>query len=425
MLAGVAEPRGHARRQRADGDEHVDAALGGVRADLRVEARLVGPELEHVAEHRHAPGGCGRGEIVEGGAHRHRVGVVAVVDDEHPPGQLDALAAQRAQAHVQASRGLHADGARRGQRGQRVGPHVLRGERQLEPGGKLGDVAAGPERHRVQVVAPVGLEQRLTGGQHRGRARPQIGDQLRLGGGDRLQRAEQLEVDRPDVDDDADVGLGDRRQLGDLADAAHRHLEHEHLAAGRRGEDRQRQADLRVEVLLGRGDRATLGDHRREQVLRRGLAGRAGDRDDLGAERTAPRAREGLQPGERILAREQHARLLAHAAAGGVLRRHEHAPGAGGQRRGGEATAVDVLAAQADEEIAGADVARVDRHAGRAGRPVRGQRRGAREMDARGPRDALRRPVAHAVPPARRRRRRRAACGPARTPGPARGPCRR
>ena len=123
------------------------------------------------------------------------------------------------------------------------------GERQLEVVAQLGDVAAGPERDGVQVVAPVGVEQRLAGRQDRRGAGPQVGEQLGLRRRDRLERAEQLEVDRADVGDHADVGLGDRRQLGDLAGAAHRHLEHEHLGAGGRREDRQRQADLGVEVL--------------------------------------------------------------------------------------------------------------------------------------------------------------------------------
>ena len=72
---------------------------------------------------------------------------------------------------------------------------------------------------------------------------------------------------------------------------------------------------------------------------------------DLGAERAAPRARERLQPGERVLGREQHAGVLARVVAR-VLGRDEHAPRAGRERRRGEAAAVDVRAAQADEEVA-------------------------------------------------------------------------
>src|SRR3712207_8942724 len=56
-----------------------------------------------------------------------------------------------------------------------------------------------------------------------------------------------LKVHRADVRDDADVRLADRRELGDLPEAAHRELQHEHLRALRRGEELERQPDLRVE----------------------------------------------------------------------------------------------------------------------------------------------------------------------------------
>ena len=83
-----------ARRSGPTVTSSVDAAVARVRADLGVEALLVGPELEHVAEHGDAASGRGRGEIVECGAHRHRVGVVAVVDDDDPARELDPLAAE-------------------------------------------------------------------------------------------------------------------------------------------------------------------------------------------------------------------------------------------------------------------------------------------------------------------------------------------
>src|SRR5919197_885359 len=60
----------------------ISARLEGVGADLRVEAPLVGAELQHVAEDGDATARGGRGELVECGAHRHRVRVVAVVHDD-------------------------------------------------------------------------------------------------------------------------------------------------------------------------------------------------------------------------------------------------------------------------------------------------------------------------------------------------------
>ena len=61
---------------------------------------------------------------------------------------------------------------------------------------------------------------------------------------------------------------------------------------------RQRQPDLGVEVLAVGVDPA--GQQRPGDVLDRGLADRAGDADDAGAERAPPGAGERLQRGQRI-----------------------------------------------------------------------------------------------------------------------------
>ena len=397
VLGGPAEAVAHVTREVADGDEQVDAGGARVRADLAVPAALLGPELEHVAEHGDAAPGRGHAEVVECGAHRHRVGVVAVVHDDDPARELDPLPAHVRQRHVDLALGLDADRARRGQRGERIQTHVRRGEGQCQARRQLGDVAARPEGHGRHVLAAVGVEQRLAMGQHRGGARAQPGDELGLGGGDRLHAAQQLEVDGPDVDDHADVGLGDPRQLGDLAAAAHRHLEHEHLGPGRRAEDGERQADLRVEVLGGGDDAPVRREHPGEQVLRGGLARRPGDPDDLRAQAPAPGGGEAAERAERVLGGEQRARLRA-ARRVGVARRDEHAPRPGGQRLRREAPAVDVAAVQADEQVAGAGLARVDDDALGA-RGVRGR---GDEARTGGLGDALRRPVAHAAPPGRR-----------------------
>ena len=79
------EPVGDRRRQRPNGHEDVDAGRGRLLTELGVELPLLGPQLQHVAEHGDATGAVGGGgsglEVVEGGAHRDRIGVVAVVDD--------------------------------------------------------------------------------------------------------------------------------------------------------------------------------------------------------------------------------------------------------------------------------------------------------------------------------------------------------
>ena len=128
---------------------------------------------------------------------------------------------------------------------------------------------------------------------------------------------------RADVGDDADVGLGDLAQLGDLADAAHRHLEHQDLGAGRRRQDRQRQADLGVVVLRARVDPER--QERLRDVLDRRLAGRAGDPHHLGVELPAPLARERLKRRERVALREDPPEPVARA--------RPHARAEAGRRR--------------------------------------------------------------------------------------------
>ena len=98
-------PRSRRRSARPAGRRRRAAstpAAARVGADLGVEARLVGPELEHVPEHGDPAPGRGRGEVVECGAHRHRVGVVAVVDDDDAAGELDPLAAEARERDVAA-----------------------------------------------------------------------------------------------------------------------------------------------------------------------------------------------------------------------------------------------------------------------------------------------------------------------------------
>ena len=104
-----------------------------------------------------------------------------------------------------------------------------------------------------QIVSQVALQQRLAHGNDRRRPRRKRLDQLGLGSRHRLDAPEQLEMHRANADDHPDVGLRHRRELGDLARPAHRHLEHEHLGAGGRAENLQRQPDLGVEV-RARGD---------------------------------------------------------------------------------------------------------------------------------------------------------------------------
>ena len=94
----------------------------------------------------------------------------------------------------------------------------------------------------------------------------------------------------------ADVGLGDLRQLGDLAGAAHRPSR---ARAPRSPAGASRTVSGSPISVLRFSRLATvaplLAEHRGEDVLRRGLAGRAGDPDHGAAELAAPRGGEALE----------------------------------------------------------------------------------------------------------------------------------
>ena len=145
-----------------------------------------------------------------------------------------------------------------------------------------------------------------------------------------------------------------------------------------------------------------------QQVLRRRLAGRAGDADDRGAERAAPGG-----------ARAPAARRAGPSAA-------RTAPGAGAHRRARARRARPRRRRRARRPAKRPPSTRVpgsptNRSPGRASResivtrerPGRGRRRRPRRRArARGGGDLLRRPVAHAAPPARPSRRRTATLRP-------------
>ena len=137
----------------------------------------------------------------------------------------------------------------------------------------------------------------------------------------------------------ADVGPRERREPRDLAEAAHAHLDDADLGVGLEPAERERHAELVVVVPLGR-DRAPVGRAERgEDVLRRRLAGRAGDADDA-----RPRAVAHLA-----------ARSSASAACGSLG--HERRGGAAGERVRDE---VGARRRRGDEEVALLDPPRVD-----------------------------------------------------------------
>ena len=167
-------------------------------------------------------------------------------------------------------------------------------------------------------------------------------------------------MDRPDRRDHRDVGPRDLGQVRDLAHAAHRQLAHHRLGVGLDPAQRERQADLGVEVGVARDGPQPPAQDGAQDVLGRRLPGRAGHADHPRARAPAHLGRD-LAEGDQRVGHDD-----AALAGGGFTGRagHEHGRGPGGQRVGGEPGAVGARPRQGDEQVARGDRARVDRDSG-------------------------------------------------------------
>ena len=179
------------------------------------------------------------------------------------------------------------------------------------------------------------------GGHDRGPAGRQRLQQLALRAPDALDRADLLQVDGADRGDHADLGPRERAELRDLAEAAHRQLEHAHLGVRLEAAERERDADLVVVARLGRDGAGVRAAEGGEDVLGRRLPHRARDRTNCAPlrSRTRPpiRARAACaSSGTRVAAPPRSRRIREKRRAG----------------------------AHGDEEVAGSDAAGVDLDAG-------------------------------------------------------------
>ena len=228
-----------------------------------------------------------------------------------PPGSAQLLATPRRQLDAgDAVRGTVERKAERVvgvQRGERIGREVPLRERELELDALAADGEARDGAARldlvvieppdVDVAAPeIRLELSAARRHNRGASCRKRRDRLRIRLGDMLDRAEELEMLGTDVRNDDDVRARDLAERGDLAEAAHPHLRHEHPGLRLEPADGERQADLVVEAALGEDRRNVWRTERSQDVLRRRLPRRADDGDDI---RVALRAHERCERGER------------------------------------------------------------------------------------------------------------------------------
>ena len=157
--------------------------------------------------------------------------------------------------------------------------------------------------HAGRRAARHRAHQRIIGVQDRDAARISRGQRLhQLGFGlrDPLDGTQALQVRRADIGDDADARLGQTAQARDLAEIVHAHLEHDALDLRRQLQQRQRQADLVVQIAFVALRGVALFQHIRHDLLGGRLADAAGDTNRHGGHPLAPGGRQLLETAQAI-----------------------------------------------------------------------------------------------------------------------------
>ena len=374
-------------------------------ADVAVRSLRELPELRHVSEHQPLAPGEPR-EHLDRGAHRARVGVVGVVDEPGAARCPPELQAPRHGAHRGKSRRdlleAHPGAARGGRGGERVRDVVQAADREADrdaPAGRI-QPEAGAEPFGSNLAAHfrgavVGRGAHAEGEHARGRERAperrelvvrvddggrplgEAGDHLALGARHAFEAPEALEVLGAGIGDEANRGTRDVDQGRDLARVIGAHLHHRKAVRGLEAQQRQRHADVVVEIAARGETAARLSEDRGGHFLRGGLAVAAGDPDQRPAEGRAPAASRAL---ERRLGvghddlRQRHRLPGVDQRAGGPL----------AVRGGDELVAVEARSLEGDEQLPALERARVAHHVGVGGvGPREPPATGAREFDER------------------------------------------
>ena len=141
--------------------------------------------------------------------------------------------------------------------------------------------AAGRYLTPIARIGVVGVDDRGGGGL-------EPGNHLSFASGDTVQIAESLEMFRAGVGDQAHRRSREAHQFGHIADAIRAHLDHRAAMQGLQAHQRQRYADVIVEVAVGRQARAPAGQNRGRHALDGGLAVAAAHRHDRDGNIRAP-----------------------------------------------------------------------------------------------------------------------------------------
>jgi hypothetical protein len=317
--------------------------------------------------------------------HGIRIGVVGIVDHQRAIASRAAL-----QAPLDPGEGLQPllHGRRRGarrQRRRRCGAGIARivdagyaeGEFERSPGGFQLQRPAQPAGHEpaMNVGRPVEAETdlaaiarqlapdvrlRIVGVEDGDAARGQAGKDLTLGQCHILHRAEALEVRAQGIVHQRHGGCRQARQVVDLAAVAHAHLDHRRAMRVTQPEQRQRQADLVVEVAARGQHRLRIAAEVRAQdrgahFLDRGLAVAAGDAEQRNRKAGTPGGGQLAQRQARVVHHDQRQSGIGRGPAA-----FDHgAGGALGQHLAHEVMTVEAIALECDEQHAGSHGARV------------------------------------------------------------------
>src|SRR5262249_35106645 len=200
-------------------------------------------------------------------------------------------------------------------------------------------------------------ELRIVTIEHRGATALDAEEDFRLGVGDRLERAEELEVHRLDRRDDSNLRPHQLDEWLNLAGMVHANFEYRVACTLGTARERQRDAPM---IVVGGERRMRLPTPRERQTQRflgAGLADGAGDRDDLCTRARARCPRQVAQTFQDVRNDDERRtvrKLLA--LVGGDNRK----AGARFERGRNEVVAITVIALDGEEGLAGRNCTRVD-----------------------------------------------------------------
>ena len=253
------------------------AGGGGRAAAFGVQPLAVSAELQHLAEHGCLAGAAGRhANRLERTHERRGAGVVRIVDDRDAAGQPQQLAAMRGRPEPRRARDnfrqrdaqLHGHGGG----GQDVREVAEAEQRRVQPGrsGARANLRRGAFQAERLDAARFDVRCRLDAeGDHPAGERTdarhdpgvvRVGNDPRRGRGvlqnlplgvcNRVRRGEEAKVRVADVRPDPDVRLGDADERPDFAWMIHAQLDDRHVRLVPQFEQRERQADVVVEIPL-------------------------------------------------------------------------------------------------------------------------------------------------------------------------------